>query len=90
MVPWFRWINYIDPIAYAFESLMVNEFWGRTFDCSIFVPQGPGYDDISDLSQVCSAVGAQAGSTVVYGEDFLRLSFGYEKDHLWRYVTLKL
>src|SRR3569833_132986 len=24
MVPWFRWINYIDPIAYAFESLMVN------------------------------------------------------------------
>ena len=25
MHPWFRWINYLDPVAYAFESLMVNE-----------------------------------------------------------------
>jgi len=25
---WSRWINYIDPIAYGFESLMVNEFSG--------------------------------------------------------------
>jgi ATP-binding cassette subfamily G (WHITE) protein 2 (PDR) len=25
MHPWFSWIRYIDPIAYAFESLMINE-----------------------------------------------------------------
>jgi ATP-binding cassette, subfamily G (WHITE), member 2, PDR len=25
MHPWFRWINYLDPVAYAFESLMINE-----------------------------------------------------------------
>jgi ABC-type multidrug transport system permease subunit len=25
MHPWFRWINYIDPVAYAFEALMINE-----------------------------------------------------------------
>ena len=25
MKPWFRWINYIDPVAYAFEALMINE-----------------------------------------------------------------
>ena len=25
MHPWFRWINYLDPVAYAFEALMVNE-----------------------------------------------------------------
>jgi ABC-type multidrug transport system permease subunit len=25
MHPWFRWINYVDPVAYAFESLMINE-----------------------------------------------------------------
>lgn len=25
MPPWFRWFNYINPIAYAFESLMINE-----------------------------------------------------------------
>ena len=25
MHPWFRWLNYLDPVAYAFEALMVNE-----------------------------------------------------------------
>ena len=25
MLGWSRWMNYIDPVAYAFESLMVNE-----------------------------------------------------------------
>lgn len=33
MQPWFRWFSYIDPIAYAFESLMVNEV--RHLLCSI-------------------------------------------------------
>lgn len=25
MHPWFRWINYLDPVAYGFEALMINE-----------------------------------------------------------------
>jgi ATP-binding cassette subfamily G (WHITE) protein 2 (PDR) len=25
MHPWFRWINWLDPVAYAFEALMINE-----------------------------------------------------------------
>jgi ATP-binding cassette, subfamily G (WHITE), member 2, PDR len=25
MRPWFRWFNFVNPAAYAFESLMVNE-----------------------------------------------------------------
>jgi ABC-type multidrug transport system permease subunit len=25
MHPWFRWLNYLDPVAYAFEALMINE-----------------------------------------------------------------
>lgn len=25
MQPWLRWINYIDPVGYAFEALMINE-----------------------------------------------------------------
>ena len=25
MHPWLRWLGYINPVAYAFESLMVNE-----------------------------------------------------------------
>ena len=27
MPPWFRWLNYLNPVAYAFEALMINEVW---------------------------------------------------------------
>jgi ATP-binding cassette subfamily G (WHITE) protein 2 (PDR) len=81
---WFRWINYIDPIAYAFESLMVNEFDGRDFPCTTFVPTGPGYEAVTGLNRVCQVVGAVPGSGVVSGTEYIRLSFGYEKAHLWR------
>ena len=84
MGAWFRWINYLDPIAYAFESLMVNEFSGRSFPCSIFVPQGPGYDNVGAQSRICSTVGAAAGSSSVDGNAYLALSFQYYHSHLWR------
>lgn len=25
MAPWFRWLNHLNPVAYAFEALMINE-----------------------------------------------------------------
>ena len=25
MHPWFRWFNYLNPVGYTFESLMINE-----------------------------------------------------------------
>ncbi len=31
MLGWCRWINYLDPVAYGFEALMINEFHGREF-----------------------------------------------------------
>ena len=34
---WCRWINYLDPLAYAFESLIANEFHNRDFECSQYV-----------------------------------------------------
>jgi ABC-type multidrug transport system permease subunit len=83
MAPWFRWINYIDPIAYAFESLMINEFHGRDFDCTNFVPN---YSDASGIYHICSVVGSTPGSPVVSGTDYIRLSFNYEREHLWRYA----
>ncbi|CAM6002881.1 unnamed protein product [Sphagnum balticum] len=38
MLGWCRWLNYLDPLAYAFESLMVNEFHNRKFKCDQYVP----------------------------------------------------
>lgn len=73
---YFRWINYINPVAYAFESLMVNEFHNRKFPCSTFVPQGPGYAQSTGLEHICSTVGAVAGSAVVEGgKDIPQQSF---------------
>lgn len=83
---WARWINYIDPVAYGFESLMINEFYGREFTCpqTSFVPNGAGYANVSPLEQVCSAVASVAGSDVVSGAAWIESSYGYVHSHKWR------
>ncbi|KAF9028125.1 putative ABC transporter [Hymenopellis radicata] len=84
MVVWFRWLNYIDPIAYAFESLMVNEFDGQEYPCAVYVPMGPGYENIDPINRVCATAGAQVGSSVVQGTLYLSETFSYTRSHMWR------
>lgn len=86
MLGWCRWINYIDPVAYAFESLMVNEFHGRDFACTQFVPNGlvPGYEGITGLNRACSTIGSVPGLTSVNGDDYINLGFSYYQAHKWR------
>ncbi|KAJ7160558.1 ABC-2 type transporter-domain-containing protein [Mycena crocata] len=85
MVVWFRWINYINPVAYAFEALMVNEFSGRTFPCGLFVPAGPTYANVSATNKICSTTGgARAGADFVLGSEYLEAAYSYSHDHLWR------
>ncbi|KKK21251.1 hypothetical protein AOCH_004898 [Aspergillus ochraceoroseus] len=86
MLGWSRWMNYINPIAYGFESLMVNEFEGRTFPCSDleWIPSGTGYNAVSRANQICAVVGATAGNELVRGSDYLHESFHYYESHKWR------
>lgn len=84
MLGWSRWINYLDPIAYGFESLMVNEFVGREFACSTVVPSGPGYQGATGTQRICSAQGATPGSLVVDGEYYLSSTYNYLASHKWR------
>ncbi|KAJ7136060.1 ABC-2 type transporter-domain-containing protein [Mycena epipterygia] len=84
MVVWFRWINYINPVGYAFEALMVNEFVGREFPCGTFIPAGPTYANVSNANRICSTTGAQAGKDFVLGTDYVGTSFSYSHSHLWR------
>ncbi|KAE8152303.1 ABC-2 type transporter-domain-containing protein [Aspergillus avenaceus] len=84
MLGWSRWMNYINPISYSFESFMVNEFHGRTFECSSIVPAGGPYDDVPMQNRICSTVGAESGSDIVHGTIYLAQSFEYTKGHLWR------
>lgn len=41
MHPWFRWINYIDPVAYAYESLMINEVGWSRLACTLHFTNQP-------------------------------------------------
>ncbi|KAJ5952948.1 uncharacterized protein N7479_011361, partial [Penicillium vulpinum] len=81
---WARWIYYINPIAYAFEAILVNELHNRDFPCSNFVPSGPGYENVDPLGRSCSTVGAVPGSSNVNGDDFLEQSYRFSWDKRWR------
>ncbi|PWY88623.1 pleiotropic drug resistance protein PDR [Aspergillus sclerotioniger CBS 115572] len=83
MLGWSRWMNYINPIAYGFESLMVNEFHHRRFNCSES-ELVPNYASASIGNQICSTVGAIAGVPYVEGDDYLHKSFQYYDSHKWR------
>lgn len=84
MHPWFRWINYINPLAYGFESLMINEFRNRDFPCSGFIPRGSIYANVTAAQKICSVVGAEPESAYVKGSSYIMKSFKYDPAHLWR------
>ncbi|KAK2775830.1 hypothetical protein FQN53_002962 [Emmonsiellopsis sp. PD_33] len=81
---WAIWIPYINPVAYGFESIMVNEFHGQEFECSSFVPSGAGYENVIPSQKVCSVAGATPGSAFVSGTAYLQTTFQYENSHRWR------
>ncbi|EUC42194.1 hypothetical protein COCMIDRAFT_104159 [Bipolaris oryzae ATCC 44560] len=87
MPGWSRWMAYIDPIAFGFESIMVNEFTNREFLCVNYVPSGPGYD-VSGSNRVCSTVGSVPGQPFVLGDDYIRSTYGYEASHKWRNIGI--
>lgn len=83
MHPWFEWISWINPIAYAFEGLLVNELHGRQFSCpaSSLVPPYPG---LVGNTFICSVRGATPGETAVSGDAYFSSSYGYSYSHIWR------
>ncbi|KAH8590156.1 putative ABC transporter CDR4 [Bisporella sp. PMI_857] len=83
MHPWFKWISWINPIAYAFEGIFVNELHGQEYICSQLVPTGPGYVNAGN-NFICAVTGAVAGRTTVLGDDYLQSQFKYSYSHIWR------
>jgi len=62
--PWFIWVVYLNPLAYAFKALMANEFRGLQLECSgtlLIPPYG------SLQNQVCAINGAKPGYPTVDG-----------------------
>ncbi|KAL2258872.1 hypothetical protein VTK26DRAFT_7643 [Humicola hyalothermophila] len=81
MRPWFGWIRWINPIYYAFEILIANEFHGREFPCSQLVP--PYSPPVGD-SWICASAGAVAGRATVSGDAYIDATYGYTYAHVWR------
>ncbi|EFQ32643.1 ABC-2 type transporter [Colletotrichum graminicola] len=92
MQGWSRWMGYINPLSYAFEALMANEFHGRQFQCASgyagMVPSGAGYDDLPLASRTCGVVGAIPGSDMVDGDRYIEQSFEYFNANKWRNVGI--
>lgn len=86
MLGWARWIAYLNPINYGFESLVINEFHNRNFTCVNYVPTGPGYLDLASENHVCSTVGSVPGQPFVNGDAYINSAYDYTASHKWRNV----
>lgn len=84
MQDWLGWVRWLNPVYYGLESVMLNEFIGRDFRCSTFVPMGPGYDSVAANERVCSTAGSVPGQDMVSGTAYLSTSYGFENSHRWR------
>ncbi|KDR70391.1 hypothetical protein GALMADRAFT_254847 [Galerina marginata CBS 339.88] len=83
MIGALRWITYINPLKYGFEAIMTNEFHTLNGACSNLVPQGPGYENVTLVNQVCATVGALPAQAFVDGNRFTELSYGFKHSNLW-------
>lgn len=64
---------------------MINEFSGRSFPCSNFVPGGMDvYKDAPLSSKICSQKGAVAGQDFIDGDTYINTTYQYYSPHLWR------
>ncbi|KAI9314279.1 ABC-2 type transporter-domain-containing protein [Dichotomocladium elegans] len=84
MHPWLYWLYWINPLAYGYKALLINEMHGQIYSCEgpgNAVPYGPGYDNWAN--KVCTMVGGVPGQNYVLGDDYLREHLSYEPSHLW-------
>ena len=84
MEAWLGWLRWVNPVYYSTESVFLNEFVGRQFQCTDFVPSGPGYDTVGASERVCTVAGSVLGQDFVDGTTYLNVSFGFVNSHRWR------
>jgi ABC-type multidrug transport system permease subunit len=88
MKPWLGWFRHVNPVAYAFESLMINEFQGRSFGCARFIPDGEAYQNVSDDFKSCVGTAVAFQSDSVNGDEYIKSVYKYSPPHLWRNVGI--
>lgn len=63
---------------------MVNEFNGREFACSQFVPSGASYQNITAEQRACAVQGSRPGESFVSGTAYVSTAFQYQYGNRWR------
>ncbi|KAJ7596495.1 ABC-2 type transporter-domain-containing protein [Mycena floridula] len=84
------WIYYINPVSFAWQGCMENEFSRISLTCdgTSVIPRNTGaitkYPTGVGLNQVCTLAGATNGSTAIPGRDYIFAGFGIHLSDLWR------
>ncbi|KAJ3137667.1 hypothetical protein HK100_000440 [Physocladia obscura] len=83
MKPWFKWIIYLNPLSYGFQTLMINEFEGLQLTCvdTSLVPQGSSYTNLA--YQTCTLAGSIHGSVTTDGLAYLNAAHGFDTSMKW-------
>ncbi|OQE46403.1 hypothetical protein PENCOP_c001G07055 [Penicillium coprophilum] len=87
MHPWLKWLIWINPVQYAFEALMANEFYNLQIKCEPpwIVPDGP---NAVPGHQTCAIQGSEPDQLVVHGSKYIKTAYTYTRAHLWRNIGI--
>ncbi|KAH6665200.1 putative Brefeldin A resistance protein [Halenospora varia] len=88
MHPWFVWLYWVNPLSYAYDALLSNEFHGKVLPCvgPNLIPNGPGYGSLEN--QACAGIrGAPPGAASITGDQYLD-ALNYSHANLWRNIGI--
>ncbi|KAF7347495.1 Pleiotropic drug resistance ABC transporter protein [Mycena venus] len=96
MKRWLFWIYYVNPIAYAWQACMENEFMRIQLTCdgNYVIPRNVGglikYPDGLGPNQACTLFGSSAGGSIVSGKSYISAGYGLDSSNLWKLDFLVL
>lgn len=70
-------------LAMLLKVYLLMSFHGRSFECSQFIPSGPGHPT-SGKNVICSPVSSVPSRSYVLGDDYIYVSYKYKWAHAWR------
>ncbi|KAF8079124.1 ABC-2 type transporter-domain-containing protein [Lyophyllum atratum] len=90
MKRWLFWIYYVNPVSYAWQGCMENEFMRIMLTCdgNFVIPRNglgvTNYPSGLGPNQVCTLFGATGGSDIISGRAYLMAGYGIDAVDLWR------
>ncbi|KAL5483571.1 SNQ2_6 [Sanghuangporus weigelae] len=77
------WLSWLDPLRYAFEGLIVNEYHGVQVPCSDYASGGEIYGTATLQAQICLSAALASEQINISGHDYFEDTYGYSYANLW-------